>query len=266
MKTICLLLTLLLSSSYVYGTNPDPVVAKVNDHEIRLSYVYQQIEALALGDQIDVRDQINRFVDSVVQEELLFQSMVAEGFATEPELRDEVKTLVTEYLVKKYVHSRIRVTPESIRAYYAEHPSQIRGVTVQARQILLSTKKECERLQHTIQSEGEFMKMATQFSLDPHTAKDGGNLGFFMNHPGPLGFEESLFDMKLGEMQIFETAQGCHLVRVVSRTDPPMPTLAEVEERIRFVLSRNQEIQLLRKLIQRASQTVNVERLEWKLP
>ena len=56
-----------------FADEPDPVVATVNGVPIRLSYVYEHIEALPLGDQIDVRDQLNRFTESVIQEDVLFQ-------------------------------------------------------------------------------------------------------------------------------------------------------------------------------------------------
>ena len=43
----------------------DPRVAVVNGHDIRLSYVYEQIESLPLGEQIVIRERFDRFVDSL---------------------------------------------------------------------------------------------------------------------------------------------------------------------------------------------------------
>ncbi len=60
-------------SANAFADESDPVVASVDNVPIRLSYVYQHIEALSLGDQIDVREQLDRFTESVIQEEVLFQ-------------------------------------------------------------------------------------------------------------------------------------------------------------------------------------------------
>ena len=41
-----------------YGDEADPLVARVNGHEIRLSHVYRQVESLSLGDQVDVQAEL----------------------------------------------------------------------------------------------------------------------------------------------------------------------------------------------------------------
>jgi parvulin-like peptidyl-prolyl isomerase len=70
--------------------------------------------------------------------------------------------------------------------------------------------------------------------------------------------------MQQGEMRIFESPQGCHIIRLIERETPPMPPLEQVRERIRFVLARNQEIALLRALIEQRARDMNIERREVK--
>ncbi len=240
----------------------DPVVAKVNAHEIRLSYVYQKIEALPLGEQIDVRAQIRHFVDSVIQEEILFQSAWRHGLQEEPELREQVKATVVDYLIQKYVKARIQISEAAIQAYYRDHASVIRGEHVRVRHILLKTRQACEAMLAQIDSEATFIEMAKTHSLDATSAAKGGDLGRFMRHPGPLGFEEQWFDMQPEEMRVFVSPQGCHIIRLVERNTPPLPPLEDVRERIQFVLQRDQEIALLRALIDQRGQDMNVERIE----
>ena len=52
----------------------DPVVASVSGEPIRLSYVYQHIEALPLGDQIDVRDQLNDLPNRLLRKRCCFST------------------------------------------------------------------------------------------------------------------------------------------------------------------------------------------------
>ncbi len=243
---------------------PDPVVGKVNDHDIRLSYLYQKIETLPLGEQIDIRDQLSRFLESVIQEEVLFQSMLRTSFEDEPELREQVKALVVEHLIEKYVAKRLQVTEADVEHYYRENASVIRNENIQVRHIVLPTREACEALQAKIDSEATFIELAKSHSLHA-SGKEGGDLGRYMRHPGPLGFEEQWFDMQVDEMRIFESSEGCHLVRVVDRVTPALPPLEAVQERIRFVLRRNKEISLLHTLIGERAQGMQIERLKANL-
>ena len=74
-----------------------------------------------------------------------------------------------------------------------------------------------------------------------------------------MGFELQFFEMKIGEMRIFESERGCHLVRVVDIDDPPDPPF----ERIRkFLLPRLEQIQekaLLQLLIERSARNMRVD-------
>lgn len=254
----------LLPAIGAWAQAPDPIVGKVNDHDIRLSYLYQKIESLPLGEQIDVRDQLSRFLESVIQEEVLFQSMLRTGFQDEPELREQVKASVVKFLVEKYVTKQLQVTEGDIERYYLENASVIRNETIRVRQIVLPTRDACEALMAQIDSEAAFIHLAKTHSRHA-SAKEGGDLGRYMRHPGPLGFEEDWFDMHVDEMRIFESPEGCHLVRVVDRVTPPLPPLEEVQDRIRFILQRNQEISLLRALIIERVQGMQIERLKANL-
>ena len=240
----------------------DPIIAKVGGHEIKESELYRQVESLPLGDQIGVRGAMDAFLRSMVREEIFFQAMLKSDFLGEPELRDEVKSLVAASLINKYVKERATVSAEAVQQYYNEHERDIRGEHVQSRQILLKTRAECEALLDKSMSEAEFTEAAKRLSLHKISADRGGDLGLFMPHAGPLGFEPELFSMKVGEQKIFETAAGCHLILLTLHEVPPLPPLAEVEERIRSIMEGQREIELLRGLIDRLAVEVEVEVFE----
>ena len=102
----------------VTAEDSDRVVATINNKPIKLSYVYQHIEALTLGDQIDVREELDRFTESVIQEEMLFQYGLLHLEDEDLEIREEIKGLLLERLLDKYVKSRINVTDELVAEYY----------------------------------------------------------------------------------------------------------------------------------------------------
>lgn len=240
----------------------DPVVARVNDHEIHLSAVYESIESLPLGDQIDVRDQLERFIDSVVREEVLFQFVLGSDFQGAPELRARIKQEILDHLITTQITERIQINDDDIRRYYEENLELLSHAHVRASQIVLASNAECAEMRRHIKTEAMFQDQARTLSLHRETAERGGDMGYFMKIKGPLGFEEQLFDMTRGEMRIFPSEDGCRLVRLTERDDPTGPPLEEVQEGIIQALTRQQEARLLLDLLERASRAVRVERFE----
>jgi parvulin-like peptidyl-prolyl isomerase len=240
----------------------DQVVAVVNGHVIGLADVYAQIESLPLGEQITYRERLERFIESVVQEEVLYQSMLATDFAAEPELRERVKNAVVQYLIERHVTARVSVSDADVLAFYELNEGAIRGEYVEVGQIVLGRREECEALRERVDSAATFRSLAEARSLDRASAERGGDLGRFMNHEGPYGFEEKLFEMRTGDLAVFDAPEGCRVVRVNARVTPPLPPLDEVEPRIRDLLRRQQEVTLLRGLIERSSHGLEIERRE----
>ena len=241
------------------SSDEDPVFAVVNGHEVRLSEVYRRIEALPLGEQIGARQRLDRFAASVVQEEIMLQSMLASDFAGEEALRDRIKSEIAAYLIETYVEQKAQVTDEEVRRFYDENPGNVRNDHVGVSQIVLGTRAECERMMAEIDSRDAFAEAARSHSLDKETASKGGEIGYFMDHAGPYGFEQALFDMTPGEMAIFDRDDGCHLVRVTERVTPPMPPFENVEPSIREFLEGERRGRLLRELVERSAQGIEVE-------
>jgi len=254
------ILCVVVSIGWSAEQQSDPVIATINGHKIQLSYIYQQIESLPLGEQVAIREQLDRFIESIVQEEVLLQSMLATNFRNEPELREQIKNSVADYLIKKYVNQKIRVTNQEIEKYYRENASVIRNELVQVSHILMNTRSECEAMINRINNSEDFALFAKKYSLHKDSAENGGDIGRYMNHPGGLGFEHLFFEMKIGEMRVFESSDGCHVVRVIDRTTPPIPPLAKVSERIREIIERNKEIEFLGTLIDSSRNHVKIIR------
>ncbi len=238
----------------------DPVLASVNGHPITQSYVNAQIARMPLGDQVSVRSNVEKFVESLIQEEALFQSVLSDGFATEPALRDELKSVVANHLIEKYVTSVLAVSDEEVATFYQQNQSAIRNETVDASHILTNTRAECEALQARVQQGEDFATLAKLHSTHTDSGVNGGAIGSFMNHEGPLGFEVPMFQMAPGETRLFDSEDGCHLVTVTKRTTPPLPTLENVAPRIRDLLMRQREQNALRELIEAANKKVTVTR------
>ncbi len=240
----------------------DPIVATVNGFPIRSSYVQDRIGEATLGEQIAVREQREQFIQSIITEELLLQSMLATDFAGERELREEVKARVAEHLIRTRIGERIHVDESDARHYYEEHQSVIRGETVRMSHIVLENRSDCERVLSEIHDAKSFAAAARKHSIDPVSGPRGGALGRVMDHSGALGFEQQMFRMQDGEMEIFDGPDSCHVVRAGERVVPPVPPYETVRERIHALLRRQQEIALLQDLVEELESRLEVRRFE----
>ena len=242
------------------ATEHDPVVATINGHQVRAADIQAEIGAMPLGDQIVVRQQAEQFKESVIREEILFQYLLATDFAGAPALRQRVRQLAVEELLRREVTDHLLVSDTEVRAFFDTHPGAMRGEYAQMSQVLLPSRSQCEALQTTIATSEEFAAAAREHSLHEPSAKVGGDLGLIMNHSGPLGFEEALFDLQPGQMAVYDSSEGCHLVRMGKRVTPPLPPFDNVAPAVRGFLARRRERELLSALLERALDHVKIER------
>jgi len=237
----------------------DPVIAIVNDYQLRMSDVNAQISRMPLGDQVSVRSDPEKFAESLIQEEVLFQFALKDG-ETDLELREELKALIVNHVIDKYVTQSIEVTDAEIQEFYDSNTGAIRGETVEVSHILTETKEECTALYERLEQGESFADLATEHSIHERSAVNGGVLGSMMNHDGPLGFEQELFEIPENEYTIFESNEGCHIVVITGHNTPPLPPLENVEPGIRNLILREKEIEALQTLIERAHSSIEVVR------
>jgi len=254
------LLISLSAACTVATADDDPVLAIINDYQLRASDISAQIAKMPLGDQVSVRSNTEKFAESLIQEEVLFQYVLNNGFNDEPELRSEVKTLAVNFLIKKYVTDKLDVTEAQIKSFYQNNTSAIRGETIQVSHILTATRNECEQILQRLANGSSFADLAKQHSIHQSSAERGGALGSMMNHDGPLGFEPRLFDIPQNQPTLFESDDGCHIMMVTGRDTPPLPTIDQVAPALEALLLREQEIDALQSLIESAHQSIKVIR------
>lgn len=261
------LMALLVGVSLAADDTPDTStedtpVAVINDFVLTQKYIDSIIRHMALGEQVLIRADLEKFSESLIQEEVLFQFALASAFDGDEELREEVKALVVDRLIENHVTSKLDVPPEAIEQFYNENTGAIRGETVEVSQILTETREECEALQQRLADGESFASLAGEYSLHERSASNGGVVGSIMNHDGPLGFEQRLFEIPQNEPTLFDSDDGCHIVVVTGSETPPLPPLENVAPAIEGLLQRELEIAALQALMDRAHSKVEVVRPE----
>jgi peptidyl-prolyl cis-trans isomerase D len=169
-------------------------------------------------------------------------------FRISEQVRVEYVALTMESLA-----SQIALDPDEARKYYDSNRDQF--VSKQERQashILIAvdaaasaTEKEKARekaqelSQQLKQKPDRFGELAKQYSQDPGSAGNGGDLGYFGRGTMPKPFEDAVFAMKAGEISApVETQYGFHIIRLTNTKGGEGRSFEEARSQIEAELKR----------------------------
>ena len=141
-----------------------------------------------------------------------------------------------------------KVTPsdKDIADYYKDNQKKLFShlEEVHARHILIEVpsgatapqkakaKAKAEDIMKQLRKGADFAKLAKQYSEDPSTQSDGGDLGTFGRNQMIKPFEDAVFSMKPGELRLVETKFGFHDVRLESSSPAHVDKIEVVRPKI----------------------------------
>lgn len=159
-----------------------------------------------------------------------------------PEQRKIGYVLVDNALLR----SKIEVTQEDLQAYYDANAADYQQEEqVRARHILLKTDErtpedavaQLNGYRQRIEAGESFEDLAKEFSEDPGSARNGGDLRFFGRGRMVPEFEQAAFGAKVGDLAgPIVSAFGAHLLEVTGRREAGQRPLDEVQAQVRHKL------------------------------
>jgi foldase protein PrsA len=145
---------------------------------------------------------------------------------------DQVKRMLKiDLLREKAATADIKVTDKELKeAYDAKKPE------VKASHILVQDEKTAKEVKAKLDKGEDFAKLAKEYSQDPGSAENGGDLGFF--GPGKMvpEFEEAAYKLKKGEVSApVQSSFGYHIIKVTDKKElkPFEEMKAELEKEIK---------------------------------
>ena len=139
---------------------------------------------------------------------------------------DQVKVNFLLYSVAEIL-PKVKITDDEVQQYFEENKAQFEGSQQRrAKHILFLTdsgmtegevadvKKLAESVrEEVIKSPKRFDELAKEYSKDTESAKKGGDLGFFSRGMMVKEFDETVFDMKVGDVSpLVKTQFGFHII------------------------------------------------------
>lgn len=141
---------------------------------------------------------------------------------------DQVKVKFLLYSVAEIL-PKVKITDDEVKQYFEENKAQFEGAQERrAKHILFLTdsdmtdeelsevKKLAESVrQKAIKNPKKFDDLAKEFSKDTESAKNGGDLGFFTRGMMVKEFDETVFNMKVGDVSpLVKTQFGFHIINL----------------------------------------------------
>lgn len=104
---------------------------------------------------------------------------------------------------------------------------------VSARHILVESEDKIKELKEKIKGGGDFVALAKEFSKDPGSKDQGGDLGYFGKGQMVPEFEQVVFTLKKGDVSDpVKTQFGWHLIKIEDRRTKQPPAFEIVKDRI----------------------------------
>jgi peptidyl-prolyl cis-trans isomerase SurA len=179
---------------------------------------------------------------------------LAKAGQTMASYRAEIKKQILRYRVLNIaVGSKVTVSDNDVQSYYDGHMKSGDHVQVRASHIFFSLpenadavtlkakEKQSREVLERAKAGEDFAKLAKEFSQDPATREEGGDLGYFGRDMLPKAIEEMVFSMKVGEVRgPVRADRGFHVIKLVDRRSKEVKPLADVREELRAQLRQKE--------------------------
>lgn len=216
----------------------DPVVGRVNGEAIYRSDIMRHLQMAGPQVQQIPPDMIYpQILQKILTTKIVAQKGYAAGIQNDAEVKKRVKDLESQVVAEAYIHKQIepKITDAKIKARYDELATKYKPQDeVRARHILVKTEAEAQKVISDLKGGADFAKLAGEKSQDTGSAKQGGDLGYFVRDAMVKEFATAAFGMKVGEVSTapVKTDFGYHIIKVEDKRKSSPPPLAEVKDQI----------------------------------
>lgn len=181
-----------------------------------------------LDDQYDVSDEdVEKRLEELKENagdnyDLILQS---QGI-TEEQLIDDLKLAL---LQEQAFADGLDITDEDFEAFY-----EMMSEEVEASHILVEDEEQAKDLIKQLEDGADFAELANEHSIDPGTAENGGEVGFFSVNQFVFEFTEAAHALDVGQIsEPIKSDFGYHIIKVTDKRD--VEDIGTLEENRSFI-------------------------------
>jgi peptidyl-prolyl cis-trans isomerase C len=243
--------------------------------EIEIAKAYAQEQGITVSEQ-EVNEEMEVLKDQVAQQaqaqgqdvdrDAAFEGALQQAGLTEEQLRQQIREQLPVQEVQERVAGTAGPSQEEVERFYEENKAA-QFTTPQtrcARHILFNKdqREQAEEVKGQLEDGGDFAQLAKEFSQDPGSAEQGGDLGCLGRGETVPDFEDAVFGAEKGEiLGPVETEFGYHVIEVTDIREEATQPLSEVETQIRDQLTTEAQAEEFTAWLQRQKEQRNVKYL-----
>ena len=266
-RFITAFILVLMLAGLACAAEPDKVVARVNSQDITESEVLEFIkpfgqQAMMLYGSEQGRKMI---LDDVISMRLYALDAEAQKLDQTPEFQAQLaaakRAMLAQASMRKVIDG-LTVSDDEAEKFYADNQQLfIQPERVHARHILVSDDAKLARVLYELKAGTSFDVVAKEFSIDPGSAINGGDLGEFPRGVMVPEFEKAAFELKNpGDVSDpVKTEYGWHIIKLEERIPESPAPFEQVKPRILQEL-RDQKTQQV--LLDKAKELEEVYKVE----
>jgi parvulin-like peptidyl-prolyl isomerase len=237
-----------------------------------------QLQATDLKVQVTSED-IDHAVEDIkkqnnINQDQLVEALKEQGMTLQQYRQDVMKRQIVRLrVISIAVRSRVSVSDDDVKTYYEQN---VRGVgadrKVRASHIFIAIPEGASvqvseqkqalagELVRRARAGEDFAKLAREYSEDPATRKEGGDLGWFGKGALPAAVEEIVFGMEPGDVRgPIRAERGFHVLKLVERKDESVRPFAEVKEQLRQALFQQEMEKQTRNWLQELRKKAHID-------
>jgi peptidyl-prolyl cis-trans isomerase C len=217
---------------------PDPVVAKVNGQDIRLSELNQAAQSLPPElRSIPPQTLFPMLLDQQIDRKALVTEARKSGLDKDPAVQKQMAMAEDAALQNALLSRQIGplVTDDAVRARYEKDIAGKPGEEeAHARHILVPTEEEAKKIIADLKKGADFAALAKQYSKDPGAAQ-GGDLGWFKKDEMVPAFSAAAFALQPGQVsdKPVKTEFGWHVIKLEDKRQAQPPSFEQARDGLR---------------------------------
>ena len=267
-RFIAAIIVTLALAGLAYGAEGSNVLARVNSEDITEAEVLEFIkpygqQAMMLYNTPQGKKMI---LDDVISMRLYALDAEASKLDDSPEFQAQLaavrRALLAQAAMRKAIDG-ITVSDDEAMKFYNDNPQMFtQPERVHARHILVSDDETLAKVQDELKSGKSFDAVAKEYSIDPGSAENGGDLGEFPRGVMVKEFEDAAFALvNPGDVsEPVKTQFGWHIIKLEAHIAESTAPFEQVKERIMQQLREQKTQQLLVDRAKELEGTYHVER------
>lgn len=238
----------------------DYVIMKVDGQPIKKSEVDTLWSGLFPAGQAPAFDAIEpqmreKILRGVMTEQLLQNQAMKAGVDKSPQVQKELEEIKKKLVVRNFLESKTAdIKDADLKREYDALVLTLRDQKeVRARHILVASEAEAKDVKKKLDVGQKFEELAKEYSKDPGSAKQGGDLGYFTKEKMVKEFADAAFAMKKGQVSAPVKSQfGWHIIKVEDNRPVTVPTYNAVKEQLRQQVQEKKLADYIKSLVKDA--------------